>query len=310
MTEDNMNLARAYGAMQQYQSVGAGSGRDRRRSAPSDPAAVAGRARPHRGRPAATCSAATVAPQGRSASSRAINIVGGLRGSLNREAGGEIAAQPRGRCTTTSSCACSKANLYATTSAQLDEAAPAARPRSSPPGMRSPRRPPGCSRGDREAGMSNDDPDVAGRSARGDCARSTPAMLGRRAPSTTGSTVANLEAVRAVAAARACSTAARARIRRRWRRTLEQVLAHDREILALAAPARERAGAEILGFRQARQLRRRPTPRNRRRSDRGTLGRRCRRVGPGRVGGFDAGQLCLVNSDWQLAVGFWLIANS
>lgn len=84
-----MNLARAYGAMQQYQSVGA-------QSAVTD-------ADPHRliqlllqgalDRIAAAkghMQRGEVGPKGESVG-KAINIVGGLRGSLNREAGGEIA---------------------------------------------------------------------------------------------------------------------------------------------------------------------------------------------------------------------------
>lgn len=85
-----MNLAKAYGAMQQYQSVGAEAA-----VTDADPhhliqllllgaldRIAAARGHMQRG---------DVGPKGECVS-RAINIVGGLRGSLNREAGGEIAA--------------------------------------------------------------------------------------------------------------------------------------------------------------------------------------------------------------------------
>lgn len=84
-----MNLARAYGAMQQYQSVGA-------ESAVTD-------ANPHHliqlllqgalDRIAAAkghMQRGEVGPKGECIG-KAINIVGGLRGSLNLEAGGELA---------------------------------------------------------------------------------------------------------------------------------------------------------------------------------------------------------------------------
>lgn len=89
MTENDMNLARAYGAMQQYQNVGAQAA-----VTDADPhhliqlllqgvldriAAAKGHMQRGEVAPKAECIG------------KAINIVGGLRGSLNLEAGGEIA---------------------------------------------------------------------------------------------------------------------------------------------------------------------------------------------------------------------------
>ena len=84
-----MNLAKAYGAMQQYQSVGAEAA-----VTDADPhhliqlllqgvldRIAAAKGHMQRGE---------VGPKGECVG-KAINIVGGLRGSLNREAGGEVA---------------------------------------------------------------------------------------------------------------------------------------------------------------------------------------------------------------------------
>lgn len=65
-------------------------------------------------------------------------------------------------------------------------------------------------------------------------------------------TVANLEAVRTVVLRELLDGSARPQPEVLVP-LIEEVLAGDREILALAAPARERMSAEILGFRQARR---------------------------------------------------------
>jgi hypothetical protein len=66
--------------------------------------------------------------------------------------------------------------------------------------------------------------------------------------------VANLEAARAALLKGLFESGARPEPQA-LARTLEQVLAHDRELLALAEPARARIGGELVQFQQARRAR-------------------------------------------------------